>query len=112
MSIWKTENGEEFVVNMVDNNIARLKNKGCKFCWMSDNPGIKDENNTTFYETKKIPNLGTEGGETDKQCLKDDISVRCVSGNQVIGYIIHWVRGPCAGSDEKDWFIIKPGKRD
>ena len=112
MSIWKTENGEEFVVNMVDNNIARLKNKGCKFCLMSDNPGIKDENNTTFYETKKIPNLGTEGGETDNQCLKDDISVRCVSGNQVIGYIIHWVRGPCAGSDEKDWFIIKPGKRD
>ena len=111
MGIWKTENGEEFVVNIIDNNIARLKNKGCKFCWMSDNPGIKDKNNTTFYETKKIPNLGEEG-ETDKQCLKDDISVRCVSGNQVIGYIIHWVRGPCAGSDEKDWFIIKPGKRD
>ena len=33
---------------MVDNNIVRLKNKGCKFCWMSDNPGIKDENNTTL----------------------------------------------------------------
>ena len=110
MPIW-TENGEEFVVNMFDNNIARLKNKGCKFCWMSDNPGIKDENNTTFYETKTIPNAGTEGG-TDKQCLKDDISVRCVGGNQVTGYIIHWVRGPCAASDEKDWFIIKPGKRD
>jgi hypothetical protein len=110
MPIW-TENGEEFVVNMFDNNIARLKNKGCKFCWMSDNPGIKDENNTTFYETKTIPNAGTEEG-TGKQCLKDDISVRCVGGNQVTGYIIHWVRGPCAASDEKDWFIIKPGKRD
>ena len=99
MSIW-AENGEEFVVNMVDNNIARLKNKGCKFCWMSDNPGIKDENNTTFYETKE-----------EKRCLKDDISVRCVSGNQVTGYIIHWVSGHCAATNEKDWFIIKPGKR-
>ena len=109
MGIWKTENGEEFVVNMVDNNIARLKNKGCKFCWMSDNPGIKDEKNTKFYETKKIPNPG--GEEMDKQCLKDDISVRCMDGNQVIGYIIHLVRGPCAATNEKDWFIIKPGKR-
>ena len=111
MGIWKTENGEEFVVNIVDNNIARLKNNGCKFCWMSDNPGIKDENNTTFYETKKIPNPGTDK-ETDKQCLKNDISVRCVSGNQVIGYIIHWVLGGGTATNEKDWFIIKPGKRD
>ena len=103
MGIWKTKNGREYKVNIGTASIVNLQNDGARFCRIRDNPGIKDKNNDRYYEAAN----GKEGDSGRK--LREDITVKCEDGDIITGYIIHWVDGfQCYGTDQGEWFIIKP----
>jgi len=102
MGIWKTNNSD-ITVNILQQQINAMKNKGAQFCRMKDNPEIQNEN-SEWYE-----DFAGDGDKTGRR-LKHDITVTSVNGNNVTGYISHWVNGPCAATPERDWFIIQPGK--
>ena len=102
MGIWTTKNGKSYKLNIGAANIVNLQNDGARFCRIRDNPGIKDENNDTYYEA---------AGESRRK-MKDSITVECEDGDIITGHIIHWVDGfECHGTDQGDWFIIKPESR-
>ena len=103
MGIWKTKNGKIYKLNIGQANIVNLQNDGARFCRIRDNPGIEDENNDTYYETVNIE------GESDRRKWRESITVECEDGDVITGCIIHWVDGfQCQGTDQGDWFIIKP----
>ena len=103
MGIWTTKNGKRYKVNIGTASIVKLQNDGARFCRIRDNPGIKDENNDTYYEA-----VNKEGESRRK--LRDCITVTCEDGDEITGYVIHWVPDyRCDGSpDVGEWFIIKP----
>ena len=102
MGIWTTKNGNSYKVNIGQDQICRMKAAGARFCRIRDNPGIKDENNDTYYE-----DVNKEGESGRK--WRESITVQCEDGDVITGYIIHWVDGyQCQGTDQGDWFIIKP----
>jgi len=96
MSPWKTKSNS-FTVNINERLIRAMKNKGARFCKMGDNGDIDNENSSWWMD------------ETHRK-LKENITVKTVDGDSVTGYITHWVRGPCSGTNEKNWFIIQPGQ--
>ena len=103
MGIWTTKNGKRYKLNIGTASIVNLQNDGARFCRIRDNPGIKDKNNDTYYEAAN----GKEGESGRK--LRESITVECEDGDIITGYIIHWVDGfQCHGTDQGDWFIIKP----
>ena len=103
MGIWTTNAGNNYKVNIGQDQICRMKAEGARFCRIRDNPGIKDENNDTYYEA-----ANGDGGESYRG-LRESITVKCEDGDIITGYIIHLVDGfECHGTDEGDWFIIKP----
>ena len=101
MGIWETKNGKRYRLNIGTASIVNLQNDGARFCRFRDNPGIEDENNDTYYEAVK-----------DESCrkLRNCITVTCEDGDEITGYVIHWVGSYiCDGSpDVGEWFIIKP----
>ena len=106
MGIWTTNAGKAYKVNIGQDQICRMKAEGARFCRIRDNPGIKDENNDTYYETVN------KEGESGRRKWKESITVECEDGDIITGYIIHWVDGfQCHGTDHGDWFIIKPESR-
>jgi hypothetical protein len=103
MGIWKTKNGKIYRLNIGTASIVKLQNDGARFCRIRDNPGIKDENNDTYFES--VNNDERESGRRRREI----ITVQCEDGDVITGYIVHWVDGyQCEGTDEGDWFIIKP----
>ena len=103
MGIWTTKNGKRYKLNIGTANIVNLQNGGARFCRIRDNPGIKDKNNDTYYEA-----VNNKEGESGRK-LRDCITVECEDGDVITGCIIHWVDGfQCHGTDQGDWFIIKP----
>ena len=103
MGIWTTNAGNNYKVNIGQDQICKMKAEGARFCRIRDNPGIKDENNDTYYE-----NVNKEG-ESGRRKWRESITVECEDGDIITGYIIHWVDGfQCQGTDQGDWFIIKP----
>ena len=103
MGIWKTKNGKRYRLNIGAASIVNLQNGGARFCRIRDNPGIKDENNDIYYETVN------KEGESGRRQRRESITVQCEDGDVITGYIIHWVDGfQCEGTDQGDWFIIKP----
>ena len=103
MGIWTTNNRNSYKVNIGQDQICKMKAAGARFCWIRDNPGIKDENNDTYYETVN------KEGESGRRKWKESITVECEDGDIITGHIIHWVDGfECHGTDQGDWFIIKP----
>tara|TARA_Y100000591_G_scaffold118895_1_gene101616 strand:+ start:55 stop:399 length:345 start_codon:yes stop_codon:yes gene_type:complete len=103
MGIWTTKNGKRYKLNIGTASIVNLQNDGARFCRIRDNPGIRDENNDTYYEA-----ANGDGGESYRG-LRESITVKCEDGDIITGYIIHLVDGfECHGTDEGDWFIIKP----
>ena len=102
MGIWTTKNGKRYKLNIGTANIVNLQNGGARFCRIRDNPGIKDENNDTYYEDDN------KEGESGRR-RRESITVECEDGDRITGYIIHFVEGfQCHGTDQGDWFIIKP----
>ena len=123
MAYWKTKS-ISFKVNIDEKLIRAMKNKGARFCKMGDNGDIDNENSSwwTDYTEETDENQSEEtdenqSEETDEnqseethRILKSNITVKTVDGDSVTGYITHWVRGPCSGTNEKNWFIIQPGQ--
>ena len=104
MGIWTTNAGNNYKVNIGQEQICKMKAAGARFCWIRDNPGIKDENNDRYYEA-----ANNEEGKSGRRIKKKSITVECEDGDIITGYIIHWVDGfQCHGTDQGDWFIIKP----
>ena len=59
----------------------------------------------TFYETK-------EDDEEKTRVLRENIKVTAENGQQVTGYVSHWVEnkeGKTTGTNIKGWFIFQPG---
>lgn len=103
MGIWTTNAGKAYKVNIGQDQICKMKAAGARFCRIRDNPGIEDENNDTYYETVN------KEGESGRRKWRESIAVECEDGDIITGYIIHWVDGyECEGTDQGDWFIIKP----
>jgi hypothetical protein len=123
MGIWRTNNNPSgFNVNIAQENIDVMKQKGASFCWMSDNVGINDENNKDYWENVQHDdnkgddnncddNKGDNQNDTNGRNIqrKEGIQVVDSDGNTVIGYITHIVKGPCFGTPLRNWFIIQPG---
>ena len=103
MDIWTTQNGNKHQVNIGQTLINCMQEKGARFCKFADNLGINDET-SIYYENSK-----NDDDNTVHRKLKDSITVTCEDGESVTGYVIHMVKGPCFGTNEKDWFIIQPG---
>jgi hypothetical protein len=104
MDSWTTEN-QSFDVNIEKRLIRAMKDKGARFCKMSDNSDIDNENSTWWEDSA----TGTDGNNSCRK-LRQDITVTTVDGDSVTGYVTHWVTGPCSGTNEINWFIIQPGK--
>ena len=106
MNSWTTKNSA-FNVNIEKKLIRAMQSKGARFCKMSDNSDIDNENSTWWEDATRVD----EAGENQSyRKLKQDITVTTVDGDSVTGYITHWVTGPCSGTNEINWFIIQPGK--
>ena len=104
MDSWTTEN-QSFDVNIEKRLIRAMKDKGARFCKMSDNSDIDNENSTWWEDSA----TGTDGNNSCRK-LRQGITVATVDGDSVTGYVTHWVTGPCSGTNEINWFIIQPGK--
>ena len=106
MGYWHTDSGKMFKVNLDQDLIKAMKDEGACFCWFKDNPGINDENNETFYETKE------DDGEKTR-VLREGITVTAENGQvqPFTGYVSHWVEnkhGETTGTNIKEWFIFQP----
>lgn len=102
MGIWTTQNGNTYSLNIEENNIVMMQSYGARLCWMRENSKILDEK-SDYYEDYK-----TDNDETGRK-LKEGITVVCEDGENITGYVTHWVSGPASGTDQRDWFIIQPG---
>ena len=106
MGYWYTDSGKKFKVNLDQNLIEAMKDEGACFCWFKDNPGINDENNETFYETKE------EDGEKTR-VLREGITVTAENKDELTGYISHWVEnkdGETTGTNIKS-LLLPPTKQ-
>ena len=106
MGIWTTRRNS-YKVNIGQDPICKMKAAGARFCWFKDNPGINDENNEIYFETKtKNDRIGEN---KDSRVRRENITVTCEDGDRITGYITHLVEGyECMGTHIGDWFIIKP----
>ena len=106
MGIWTTNAGNNYKVNIGQEQICKMKAAGARFCRFEDNPGINDENNEIYFETKTVK---VHGKDEEHRSRRQDITVTCEDGDRITGYIIHLVEGyNCMGTHIGDWFIIKP----
>ena len=106
MGIWTTNAGNNYKVNIGQDQICKMKEAGARFCRFSDNPGINDENNEIYFETKTVK---VHGKDEEHRSRRQDITVTCEDGDRITGYITHLVEGyQCMGTHIDDWFIIKP----
>ena len=106
MGIWTTNAGNNYKVNIGQDQICKMKEAGARFCRFSDNPGINDENNEIYFETKTVK---VHGKDEEHRSRRQDITVTCEDGDRITGYITHLVEGyQCMGTHIGDWFIIMP----
>ena len=104
MGYWQTNSGKVYKVNLRQDHIKAMKNEGARFCWFKDNPGINDENNEIFYKEEE------DDGEKTR-VLREGITVTAENGQQVTGYVSHWVENKdfqTDGTDHQGWFIFQP----
>lgn len=116
MGYWKTKNGNQYNVNIHVDLIKAMQNKGARFCFMDDTPGITDKEDETFYETKQedetTTETTTETANDTYRVLRHDITVVTENGDKITGYVAHWVRNynnRTSGTDIQNWFIFQPG---
>ena len=107
MGIWKTQNGNTYMVNINSELILSMQAARARFCWIRDNNGIDNENDEIYFQDK-TDNDGDDGDDGDEsgRTRRENITVVCADGESITGYVTHWVRGP---ADATDLFIIQPG---
>ena len=104
MGIWTTNAGNNYRVNIRQDQICKMKAEGARFCWFKDNPGINDENNEIYFETKTIK---INGKDEQHRTRRESITVTCEDGDRITGYITHLVQGyQCMGTHIGYLFII------
>ena len=104
MGYWQTNSGKVYKVNLGQDHIKAMKDEGARFCWFKDNPGINDENNEIFYKEEE------DDGEKSR-VLRQGITVTAENGQQMTGYVSHWVENKdfrTDGTDHQGWFIFQP----
>ena len=108
MGYWVTKSGKRHLLNIEQRNIASMKKAGARFCWFKDTPGINDTQNETFYITEK----DDDDDDDDCRTLRKGITVIAENGDEVIGYVSHWVENAnlqTSGTNIQNWFIFQPG---
>ena len=68
-----------------------MKEAGARFCWFKNNPGINNENNEIYFETKT--RNGRDGQNKHHRVRRENITVTCEDGDRITGYITHLVEG-------------------
>ena len=115
MGYWTTKSQNKYNVNLENDLIKAMQKEGARFCFMSDNVGIDDENNETFYKTEENDDEETnDDNETNDPCrvLREGITVVTENGERIKGYVTHWVQNynnQTTGTDIQKWFIFQPG---
>ena len=114
MGYWTALSGNRYNVNIDDDLIKAMQKEGARFCFMDDTPGIMNEANENFYETKQDKDDTTNDTTDDinYRALREDITVVTENGEKVKGYVAHWVRNyhnETPGTDIQNWFIFQPG---
>lgn len=119
MGYWTALSGNRYNVNLENDLIKVMQKEGARFCFMDDTPGITNEANETFYETKQDKDNTTDdttdtSTDTDEshRALREGITVVTENGEKVNGYVVHWVRNyhnETPGTDIQNWFIFQPG---
>lgn len=108
MGIWTTNAGNNYKVNIRQDQISAMKAAGARFCWFKDNPGINNENNEIYFETITIK--GPDGQDKEHRTIRENITVTCEDGDRITGYVAHMVVGyQCEGTHIGNWFIIQEG---
>ena len=58
---------------------------------ISDNPGLLNENNDTFYCTQEIPEMESKKmGKNTARCLRQQVTLQVLDGKRITVHIIHW----------------------
>ena len=114
MGYWTTKSQNKYNVNLENDLIKAMQKAGARFCFMSDNAGIDDENNETFYKTEENDDEETnDDNETNEphRVLREGITVVTENGERITGYVTHWVQNynnQTTGTDIQKWFIFQP----
>ena len=90
---WITEKNRH-KVNLSYNLVQYFQEKGCKFCYFKDNKELWE----------KILMIDKSNKDIDLT----DVLVTTSIGENIKGKIIHMVNGKTYGTNEKNWFIIRP----
>ena len=109
MGYWTTKSQNNYNVNLENDLIKAMQKAGARFCFMSDNEGIDDENNETFYKTEENDDEDTNDPH---RVLREGITVVTENGDEITGYVVHWVRNynnQTMATDIQNWFIFQPG---
>ena len=110
--MWRTKTGQWYKVNIGQQSILDWQKRGARFCFMDNNIGIYDKTNEQWYsKPQKDSNESGDDAESE-MVLKDNVTAVCADGEEITGYIIHYVYGSVASApDIERWFIIVPGDR-
>lgn len=79
-------NNNKYNTNLAGNSFKKLQNGIWKFCLISDNDGITDED-TDYYKTVEID---LHGQKQSKRILKNKNFVNMTDGTRDKLHIIHW----------------------
>ena len=89
-------------VNLSQSNVQSMKEKGCRFCYISDN----QKNIDKFNKSKDENTDKSKDENTDNifEFITDN-------GDKITGLIVHLVMGQTYGCKETSWFLVKPKTR-
>jgi hypothetical protein len=97
-------------VNLSQSNVQSMKEKGCRFCYISDNQKNIDKFNKKMGEnTDKSKDENTDKSKDENT---DNIFEFITdNGDKITGLIVHLVMGHTYGCKETSWFLVEPKTR-
>ena len=109
-------------VNLSQSNVQSMKEKGCRFCYISDNQKNIDKFNKKMGEntdkrkdenTDKSKDENTDKSKDESKDENTDNIFEFITdnGDKITGLIVHLVMGHTYGCKETSWFLVKPKTR-
>jgi len=113
-------------VNLSQSNVQSMKEKGCRFCYISDNQKNIDKFNKKMGEntdkskdenTDKSKDENTDKSKDENTDKSKDENTDNIfefitdNGDKITGLIVHLVMGHTYGCKETSWFLVKPKTR-
>ena len=113
-------------VNLSQSNVQSMKEKGCRFCYISDNQknidkfnkkmGENTDKNTDKSKDENTDESKDENTDKSKDESKDENTDNIFefitdNGDKITGLIVHLVMGHTYGCKETSWFLVKPKTR-